>query len=233
MPPSRPVDTPPARQVQNPAPAQDTTASVQTAASEQQSASDAALARVVAPPIPVVPPPEPARTVTLQAGTTVQVRIDQALSADKNSEGDTFTATLEGPLVAEGFAIAERGARVEGRVVKSDRGGKVQGLSTIALELTGIRTSDGQRVAIQTEPYEQKAEGTVKQDAAKVGAAAGIGAAIGAIAGGGKGAAIGAAIGGASGTGGVLLTRGKPAQITSETRLNFRLRDAVSVTEKR
>ena len=71
-----------------------------------------------------------------------------------------------------------------------------------------------------------------KKDAAKVGAAAGIGAAIGAIAGGGKGAGIGAVIGGAAGTGGVMATRGGPAQIPAETRMSFRLRDPITLTER-
>jgi hypothetical protein len=61
---------------------------------------------------------------------------------------------------------------------------------------------------------------------------AGIGAAIGAIAGGGKGAAIGAGIGGAAGAGTVLATRGEQAELAAETRLSFRLKNPVTVTEK-
>ncbi|MEO8131445.1 MAG: hypothetical protein ABI822_30395, partial [Bryobacteraceae bacterium] len=66
----------------------------------------------------------------------------------------------------------------------------------------------------------------------KIGAAAAIGAAIGAIAGGGKGAAIGAGAGGAAGTGGVMATRGKDAEVPVETKLSFRLRDAITLTER-
>jgi len=72
----------------------------------------------------------------------------------------------------------------------------------------------------------------VKSDTAKAGVAAGIGAAIGAMAGGGKGAGIGAIIGGAAGTGGVLATRGKDATIPAETRLSFRLKEPVTLTEQ-
>ena len=61
--------------------------------------------------------------------------------------GDTFTATLDKELVVDGFVIAERGARVEGRVVSSDRGGKVKGVAVLSVELTRLRTSDGQSVA--------------------------------------------------------------------------------------
>jgi len=64
-------------------------------------------------------------------------------------------------------------------------------------------------------------------------AATAIGAAIGAIAGGGKGAAIGAGVGAAAGVGGAMATRGKPATLPTETRINFRLSAPVTVTEKR
>lgn len=61
---------------------------------------------------------------------------------------------------------------------------------------------------------------------------AAIGAAIGAIAGGGKGAAIGAGVGGAAGAGTVLATRGEDASLPSETRVTFRLKNPVTITER-
>jgi hypothetical protein len=184
----------------------------------------------VAPPPP--PPPPPPQKVTLKPGTNIQVRLVDGLSSERNNPGDSFTGTLDAPLAADGFVIAERGARVEGRVTASDKGGRVQGVSSLAVELTKIHTSDGQTVAISTEGFEKKAEQSRKSDAAKVGAGAAIGAVIGAIAGGGKGAAIGAGVGGGAGAGDVLLTRGKPAALPSETRLTFRLREAVTITER-
>jgi hypothetical protein len=157
----------------------------------------------------------------------------EALSSDRNQTGDTFTATLDQPLVADGLVVAERGARLEGRVVEATAAGRVRGLSNLAIELTQLSTSDGQRVAISTETFAKQGTASKGKDAAKIGAAAGIGAAIGAIAGGGKGAGIGAAIGGAAGTGGVMATRGEPAVLHTETHLNFRLKEAVTLTEKR
>ena len=171
--------------------------------------------------------------VTLNAGTLIPVRLVDGLSSERNVPGDPFTATLDKELVVDGFVIAERGARVEGRVVTADRGGKVKGVAALTVELTRIFTSDGQRVPIETESYERRADSNSKEDATKIGAGAVIGAAIGAIAGGGKGAAIGAGVGGGAGAGDVLLTRGKPATLPSETRLDFRLRKSVTLTERR
>lgn len=182
---------------------------------------------------PAKPPaPRTPHMVTLAAGTLLSVRLGETLSTDRNETGDSFTATLDQPLIIDGFVIAERGANLKGRVVESLKAGRVKGLSQLALELTEIKTGDGQQVAVQTEPFRKSGEATRGEDAVKVGAAAGIGAAIGAIAGGGKGAAVGAAVGGVAGGGGVAATRGKATELPVETRISFKLREAVNVTER-
>ena len=182
-------------------------------------------------PEPSLPPPPP-RQVTLKAGMLIPARTVEALSSDRNLAGDTFTATLDDPLVVDGLVIAERGAHLEGTIVQSERAGRVKGLASLAIELTQLNTSDGQRVTIETETFTKQGQKSTGEDAAKVGAAAGIGAAIGAIAGGGKGAGIGAAIGGAAGAGDVMLTRGKAAALPPETRISFRLKTPVTITER-
>ena len=192
------------------------------------------------PPTPPQPAPEPAEqpssepapSVTLKAGMAMPVRLGQSLSSDVNQVGDTFTATLDAPLTVDGFVIAERGARVEGKVVEVQKAGHLKGQSVLALELTKLNTSDGQHVIIQTETLRRQGETSTGEDVGIVGAAAGIGAIIGAIAGGGKGAAIGAGAGGAAGVGGVAATHAKPVKLTSEAKLTFRLKTAVTLTEQ-
>ncbi len=187
---------------------------------------------VVEEPKPAPPAPRKPRTVTIAAGTIVSVRLSETLSSDRHQPNETFQATLDEPLVVDGLVIAERGARVEGRIVEAQRAGRVQGVAALAIQMTSLKSSDGQTIGVETETFRKEGPKSVKDDAAKVGAAAGIGAAIGAIAGGGKGAAIGAAVGGAAGTGGVVATRGKPAELPVETRISFQLSQAVSVSEK-
>lgn len=174
----------------------------------------------------------PAPTVTLLAGTLLPVRLGESLSSEHNQAGDGFTATLDGPLVVDGFVIAERGARVEGRVVEAEKAGHVKGQATLALELTKLNTSDGQHVGIQTDAFRKQAARSTEQDVGIVAAAAGVGAIIGGMAGGGKGAGIGAAAGGAAGTGGVMATRAKAVALPSETKISFRLRQTVTLTEQ-
>ncbi|MGP0072959.1 MAG: hypothetical protein ACLPWF_13625 [Bryobacteraceae bacterium] len=113
-----------------------------------------AIAKYVPPPAPVqtvsLPPAKAeapnAPSVTLAAGTLLPVRIGENLSSARNQPGDSFSATLTQPLVIDGWVIAERGARVEGRVV--DKGGAHLGISIVRLAL-----SDGQNVPIHTELY--------------------------------------------------------------------------------
>jgi hypothetical protein len=187
-------------------------------------------------PAPVFKPDPPKvrvpKTLTIPAGTVLNVRLAERVTSSGHTNGDAFSATFEQPLIVDGFVIAERGARVDGAIVESIGSGRVKGRAVLGLELKKFRSSDGQDVAIQTDTFRKEAESSAKSDAVKVGAAAGIGAAIGAIAGGGKGAAIGAAVGGGAGTGGVLATKGKDADLPAETRLSFRLASDVAVTEK-
>jgi hypothetical protein len=199
---------------------------------------------VTAPPTPApqqeVRQPAPApmpeartpNTVTIQPGTILAVRIGETISSLRNEVGDNFLATLDRPLVIDGFVIAERGARVEGRVVEAQHPGRGNGQSHLGVEIIGLSTSDGQRMRVRTATFKKESASSTGRDWATVGAGAAIGAAIGAAAGGGKGAAIGAGVGGAAGTADVLLTRGKPAEIPVETRMSFRIQEPITITER-
>jgi len=124
--------------------------------------------------------------VTLASGTLLTVRLGETLASDKNRAGDTFSGTLDQPLVIDSLVIAERGARVAGRIRDIDEAGRVKGLARLVLELTSVMTSDGQKITIRTGGFESKGPESKAEDAGKVGAGAAIGAIIGAIAGGGR-----------------------------------------------
>ena len=175
--------------------------------------------------------PQP-RTVTLPEGTELKVRTTSTLPTKTNKTGDTFTASLEEPLVEGDWVIAPKGSTVEGRIAEGDEGGRVKGVASLAIQLTQLETADGQTIPIDTNVRTRKAKTTKKKDATKVGIATGIGAGIGAIVGGEKGAGIGAATGAGAGTGVVLATRGDPAVYPSETVITFKLQAPITVTEK-
>lgn len=193
-------------------------------------APEAAPAPAAEPASP--PPPEQPPSVTLPAGMTVPVRLGESLSSEHNQAGDTFTGTLDAPLSAGGFVVAERGAHVEGRVIEAQKSGRGK-KATLALELTKLNTSDGQHVEIKTEALRKQGTSMATTDqVGVVAAAAGIGAIIGAMAGGGKGAAIGAGAGGAAGGGGVVATRDKAVSLPTESKIAFRLSGPVTITEQ-
>jgi len=180
-------------------------------------------------PVAAIPSTPPANQVTLKAGILIAARTGEGLSSEHNAVGDGFSATLDQPLVVDGWVIAEKGARLEGKVVETGRG---KGQPTLVVALTQLRTSDGQRVAIETETYARHGQAATGETAGKIVAGTVIGAAIGAIAGGGKGAAIGAGAGTAAGAGVATATRSKPAVLPAETVIRFRLKNAVTITER-
>ena len=225
-PPAQPKPEPPAPSSPPPASVAPTAPPVQTAQVPVQNVSlpgpTAATANETRVP----------HTVTLAAGTMLPVRIGEKLSSARNQVGDIFLATLTQPLVIDGWVIAERGARVEGRIVDNIPAGRVKGVARLGISLVRLATADGQNIHVHTEPFVQDGPTSTGTDAAKIGAGAAIGAIIGALAGGGKGAGIGAGAGGAAGTGDVLWTRGKPAEIPVETRVSFKVQDSVTITER-
>ncbi|HXH50954.1 MAG TPA: BON domain-containing protein [Terriglobia bacterium] len=166
----------------------------------------------------------------LASGTLVSVRLNEALSTDHNRSGDGFIATLEQPVVVNGWVVARRGQTIEGRVLNSLKGGRVKGTSKLEIALTRMTLVNGQQVPVHTQLVQASGGTTKGRDAQAVGTTTGVGAMIGAIAGEGHGAAIGAGIGAAAGVAGVLLTRGRPTVIPPEALLTFRLESSADIS---
>jgi hypothetical protein len=186
-------------------------------------------------PLRNAPAPDAQRqpmSVTLDAGTTLAIRLGETLSTNTNYTGDTFRGTLESPVIRDGYIIADRGSRVLGTIVTARKAGRMSGEPELTLALTEINTTDGQRVQVQTNTMTRTGPSSSGMSTAKVAGGAALGAIIGAIAGGGKGAAIGAGAGGAAGTGAVMLGHSKPAVIPTEAQLTFSLAQPVTITEK-
>jgi hypothetical protein len=168
--------------------------------------------------------------LTLPAGTIVPVRTSQWLSSDQNRQGDSFSATLDEPLVVSGWVVARRGQTVMGRVNTAQKAGRVKGVSQLGLELNLLSVVDGQQLTIQTGLLRNSGGTSNGRDAAAVGTTSGVGAVVGAAADGGTGAAIGAGAGAVAGLVGVLTTRGRPTVIPPETLLSFQLATPIAIT---
>jgi len=168
-------------------------------------------------------------TLTIPAGTILNVRVNDFLSSDKNKVGDHFTAELERPIVVNGWVVAQRGQTLEGQVKDAKKAGRVKGTSELDLELTDLSIVDGKQLPVLTQLWKASGGTSHGADAATIAGGTGLGAAIGAAADWGRGAAIGAGAGAVAGIATVLLTRGRPTELYPESELTFRLQDPVTV----
>jgi hypothetical protein len=192
------------------------------AAAPEPAPAPAAQAMAPAAPVPA------GGAVTIPAGQSLLVRMIDGVDSSKNHVGDIFHASLETDLVINGALIARKGADVYGRLAQAQEAGHLSGSSELQLELTRM-VINGQDIPVVSSDYSLKGKGRGTNTAEKVGGGAALGAIIGAIAGGGKGAAIGAGAGSAAGAGVQVLTRGQQVKIPSETLLEFRLQQPVTV----
>jgi len=200
----------------------------------------AAAASAPAQPSPVSPSrprtrpsrPEVVRTkttvVTIPEGTSLSVRLIDAIDSDRNKTGDKFRASLESTILAEGRVIVPKDADVDGEILALNSAGHFAGRSELALALTTL-SFNGKTYEIETDQYKKEGASRGKRTAETVGGGAAVGALIGGLTGGGKGAAIGAGIGAGAGTGVQAVTKGQQIRLPSETVLEFRLNTPVTV----
>ena len=173
-------------------------------------------------------PTQTRKRITVPAGTRILIRMVDSIDSTKQKTGYRFTATLETNLQAEDTVVVPRGSKLYGRLTEASSAGRMSGSSELTLELTDILIN-GTAYPLLTSTYEVKGKGEGGNTAKKVVGGAGLGALIGGIAGGGKGAAIGAGAGAATGTAVAGSKKGQQLQIPSESLLEFRLLQPVSL----
>ena len=176
-----------------------------------------------APPNPAAPP----KVVTVPAGTTLNIRLTQAIDVDASQAGMKFKGLVDDPVMLGGSIVIPRGAAALLQAVHVEQSGKMKGSDKISLKLHSIGFG-GKVYEVVSAYVETKGKGEGKKTARKVGGGAGLGAIVGGIAGGGEGAAIGAAIGGV--TGAAVSGGGEEhLKLPAETRLPFQLTAAVNI----
>jgi hypothetical protein len=216
------------RRADSRAPVEIATAAPVAAAGTTISQEQSAPAVPAAPPTP--PPPPAPKKVTIPSGTTMAIRLVDAISSETAQPGQTFRATLDTPLASEGDVAIPSGYDVQGHVVDVKSAGKFAGKSELVLQLDRISVG-GKSYSIQTDQYRRQGNSRTTNTAEKVGAGAVIGAIIGGIAGGGKGAGIGAAAGGGLGGGVQAAGKGQQINLATESVLNFTLQSPLTVTQ--
>lgn len=90
--------------------------------------------------------------VTVPPGTYMSVELQDAISTDKSSPGDSFSGSLAKDVVVDGLTVFEKGSVVHGRVEAVQEPGRVKGLAQLTLKLTSVKRN-GIDIPIQTQMY--------------------------------------------------------------------------------
>jgi hypothetical protein len=206
---------------------------------EQQAKPPAIGQPVDAPPAapPNSPPPNsavnydraPSNTISIPAGTILDVRLEQTLDTKRNRPGDRFTATLTRPIILDGQTVIPRGTPCAGRLTESKPSGRFKGRALMSLTLDSFELN-GRHHEIRTTHVGRESGGHKKRNWAFIGGGSGVGTAIGALAGGPAGALIGAGAGAGAGTAGAAITGKKNVRLPVETPLAFSLRAPVTLS---
>jgi type II secretory pathway pseudopilin PulG len=193
----------------------------------------AAGAPVPAPSGPTVsavpqPPPVPA-SVSIPAGTTLTIRIDQHISAKTSHAGDTFTGEMvDSVLASDNSVLVPKGAPVGGVVDASHRRGHFKGRSLLELRLTSL-TLNGTQYPLTTRDLARSKKGKGRRSTALIGGGSGLGMLVGGVATGGVGLVVGGLVGGGAGTAAAGLTGNRDIEIPAESIVRFKLADDLVV----
>lgn len=150
----------------------------------------------------------------------ISVRLTNPLSTESARAGDTFSATLDQPLMQNGRVIAPKNASVNGVVREAVSSGRLKRPAEITLQLNSVQ-SGGRSYAIDAAELTIKAGSHTTRNLVIIGGSAGAGALIGGVTAGGKGALIGSAAGAGAGTLAAYLTGKKEIELPTETLLTF------------
>ncbi|HZN03231.1 MAG TPA: protein kinase [Candidatus Polarisedimenticolia bacterium] len=187
-------------------------------------------------PAPATPPRPPSRvSVTLPAGTDIDVVLDTALSSAASFAGDAFTARVVHPVLDGDRVVIPAGSTVRGQVsavMPAKRGLRDKG-GSLTLSFDRLQMPDGTGAALAASLT--RAGGTSgKKTAGAVGGGAVGGALLGKILGGtSKDAAAGSVVGAAIGTGVAAGTRGEDVDLSRGAPLTVQLGSPLTLSIRR
>lgn len=168
----------------------------------------------------------------IPAGTTIEVRTNEEIVADKSAVGRLFSGQIAQDVqTSSGGMLIPSGSAARLVILSTSKGGVTSG-GEVELGIQWINVN-GTDYAVSGQDVEKgPGIGTNARTAEMIGGGAALGTLLGAIAGGGKGAAIGAAAGAAAGAGTQILTRGQKLRIPAESVLTFQLDQPIQLARK-
>jgi len=156
----------------------------------------------------------------LEAGTEIQVRLEDRVSSATARREDRFEASVAAPVRHRGIVVIPAGTRVQGLVQTVERGERPSKAGRLGLSFYAIYLDERTRTDISTRVVSIQEELDRGDQAKKAGVGAVLGAVLGSMIGGKKGAVIGVLAGGA---GGVLAKTGEDVVLPAGTILTLSL----------
>jgi len=147
--------------------------------------------------------------ISLPAGTTVKVKLENALTTFSSKSGDPFSGRVTEAVMLEGKPVIPVGATVQGRVTKASEPRRIAGKPTIAIFPETVVLPNGERYMLNAtlvdtslrngtdinDEGQFKGKGQDGKDMIEIGMGTGGGMLVGGLIGGGKGVLIGGAAG--------------------------------------
>src|ERR1700686_1233948 len=151
--------------------------------------------------------------IALPAGTSMKVKLENALTTFSNKSGDPFSGRVTEVVMLDGKPVIPVGATVQGRVTKTSEPRRIAGKPTIAIFPETVVLPNGERYMLNATLVDTsvrngsdvnnegqfKGKGHEGKDMAEIGMGTGGGMLVGGLIGGAKGMLIGGA-GGATAT---------------------------------
>jgi hypothetical protein len=163
---------------------------------------------------------------TLDAGTDIQVRLEQSLSSRTARMEDRFEATVVRPIRSGGRVVIPTGTRVRGIVQAAEPAERPAKAGKLDLAFDTLTLPGGSRMDIRTRVISIKEDVDRGDTARKAGMGALLGAVIGRVVGGTKGALIGLVVGGG---GAIVATKGDDVELPEGSVLTLRLERPLTV----
>ena len=167
--------------------------------------------------------------LTLVAGTSLIVRINQHLSVKTSRAGDRFDGEVIEPIVdANGREVVGKGTSVTGMVDAAHRRGHFKGSSVLDLRLVSMSLG-GQQYRLETRDLRRVKGGKGRRSEALIGGGTGLGMLIGGVATGGVGLLVGGLAGAGAGSLAAGLTGNRDLEIPAESIVRFKLGEDLQV----
>jgi hypothetical protein len=192
--------------------------------------SAAPASRPSSTPVTERPAPRPVETVTVTvpAGTKIELALENGLSSQTAGVGDAVVAEVTETIYVDGRAAIPAGSMAAGSVTEARPLRKIGGRGLLAVTFDHIEVP-GDEASI-TAAWRREGKSETAKDAATIAAGAAVGTVVGNQAKkNDRGKVIGGILGGAIGTVIAAETEGEPVELAAGSHLTLTLRDPVEI----